>query len=142
MCGVTGIMVKTTPFVFVVPPTPVTINIPVSVIMACVPSSCATLGLSTATISLTPFLGGPVVATGTVMFQPLGCNANATATRINVPITVPAGTVGLFRAAGTTTVPTTAPNLPPGSVTVFRGDTVVSFVEQAPGQPGVPRLDL
>ncbi len=142
VCGVTGIMVKVTPFVFVVPPAPVTINIPVSVIMACVPSNCATLGLSTATINLVPFGGGPVVATGSVMFVPLGCSANATTTQINVPITVPAGTAGLFRAVGTTTVPTTAPNLPPGTVTVFGGDTVVSFVEQAPGQPGVPRLDL
>jgi len=142
VCGVTGVMVKVTPFVFVVPPNPVNINIPVQVIMACVPSQCATLGLATATINLVPFNGGAPVATGSVMFQPLGCSANGTTTVINVPITVPAGTQGLFRAVGTTTVPTTAPNLPPGTVTVFGGDTVVSFVEEAPGQPGVPRLDL
>jgi hypothetical protein len=142
MCGVTGIMVKVTPFVFVVPPNPVTINIPVNVIMACVPTNCATLGLATATIDLSPFGGGPVVATGSVMFQPPACSANATTTRINVPITVPAGILGLYRAVGTTTVPTAAINLPAGTVTAFGGDTVVSFVEQAPGQPGVPRLDL
>jgi hypothetical protein len=135
-------MVKVTPFVFVVPPNPVNINIPVRVIMTCVPANCAMLGLSTATINLVPFGGGPVVATGSVMFQPLGCSANGTTTQINVPITVPAGIQGLFTAQGTTTVPTTAPNLPPGTVTVFGGDTVVSFVQEAPGQPGVPRLDL
>ncbi|MFL6260727.1 MAG: hypothetical protein ACJ76Y_13525 [Thermoanaerobaculia bacterium] len=142
VCGITGVMVKVTPFVFVVPPNPVNINIPVQVIMACVPSNCAMLGLATATINLVPFNGGAPVATGSVMFQPLGCSANGTTTVVNVPITVPAGTQGLYRAVGTTTVPTTAPNLPPGTVTVFGGDTVVSFVQEAPGQPGVPRLDL
>jgi hypothetical protein len=142
VCGITGIMVKVTPFVFVVPPNPVNINIPVRVIMACVPSNCATLGFATAAINLIPFNGGPVVATGSVMFQPLGCSANGTITVVNVPITVPAGTQGLYRAIGTTTVPTAAPNLPPGTVTVFGGDTIISFVQEAPGQPGVPRLDL
>lgn len=142
VCAVSGVMIKTSPVVIVSPPAPIVVNLPVTVVMACSPPGCATFGLSTATLDLTPFGGGPVVATGMAMFTPGPCTNGLSFTAINVPVPVPAGLVGLFTVSGTASVPTAAPNLPPGSVTTIAGDTVISFVEEAPGQPGVPRLDL
>lgn len=142
MCGVSGTMNKAVPGVVTVPPGTAQVIIPVRVTLFCTPPACALLGPITATVSLVPVGGGPAVATGTATVPSAGCSILGTPVTFNVVINIPPAVRGRFRVVGVTNVPTTAPNLPPGSVTTFAGDTFVCVADEVPGLPGVPRLDM
>lgn len=142
MCGVSGTMNKAVAGVVAVPPGIALVTVRVRVTMFCTPPACAALGPITATVSLVPVGGGPAAGSSTVTVPSAGCSALGTPVTFNVAVAVPAGVRGRFRVVGVTNVPTAAPNLPPGSVTTFGGDTFVCVVDEIAGQPGVPRLDM
>lgn len=94
-------------------------------------------------LSLSPLLGGPVVAMATIstnngtMTLP-GASAAGTFNSYSVPVTVPAGTAtGAYRVVGRAIV-----NFSDGLSINQTGDTVVCLVEPAPNNASVPRLDM
>jgi hypothetical protein len=151
-CLKSMVMSKSSPGVVLLPPsTAVTFSIPVKLFLiinnpapGCGP--CASpVSPTSARIDMTvsPLQGGPTTATAFIstaaatMVMPAG-SPGGSFNNYSVPITVPIGTAaGAYKVVGKTTV-----NFSDGLSLNQSGDTVVCLVDPAPGNPGVPRLDL
>ncbi|HEY0544248.1 MAG TPA: VCBS repeat-containing protein [Pyrinomonadaceae bacterium] len=157
-CLKTMVMSQAVPLVVVVPPATSTVyNAPVSLYLQCptqnncgaacmngggVPST-ASISISLvpfpgATSGITPTASGMISTANGTMALP-GCSALGTFNNYMVPISIAAGTpFGVYSVVATSTVNYTDNT----TLTQTRSNTVVCLVEPAPGNPGVPRLNL
>lgn len=151
-CLKSMVMSKSSPHVVLLPPgMSVNFNLPLSLfIIANNPGPGCAVCPSPANptsaridLSLSPLLGGPVVAMATIstnngtMTLP-GASATGTFNSYSVPVTVPPGTAtGAYRIVGKAIV-----NFSDGISINQTGDTIVCLVDPAPGNPSVPRLDM
>ena len=146
------VMSKSSPGVVVLTPaTTVTFNIPIKLFViinnpapGCAPCmSPASPTSARIDLAVSPLQGGQTTATGSIstgggtMTLPAATPSGSFNT-YSVPITVPIGTTaGVYKVVGKTTV-----NFSDGITLTQSGDTVVCLVDPAPGNPGVPRLDI
>jgi len=114
-------------------------------------TACASVGVPAAaslTITLSPppppacppgspSLSATISTAAGTMALP-ACSSAGTFNSYPIAVSVPGGTCpGLYTVVGTATV-----TFSDGTVLTQTGDTVICLVNEAPGQPGVPRLDM
>ena len=136
-CARSVVLVKAMPFTVAIPAGATVVPVPVFLITTCV-GNCPMPQVLAASITVT--IGAPPVGTGTISTAmgtlPLpACAPGGSLLTAIVPVPVPAGTAGILPVAGVATVFFNG-----GATFTATGDTFVSFVEEAAGQPGVPRL--
>ncbi len=153
-CAKSAVLFKAVPRVVALPPGGGVFLLPTAVVVtcgnncggACNPAPAVASASTTVTVcpGAPPCAAGcaspiPAVTVSTVAgTMPLPtCNSRGVITRFAVPIAVPGGVFGLFCVTATTTITFTD-----GMVLRATGDQLVCIVDELPGQPGVPRLDL
>ncbi|MEM6453568.1 MAG: hypothetical protein AAF772_00600 [Acidobacteriota bacterium] len=135
-CGKTLVLAKATPPTVILPGGG-TFPVPSTVFFNLVGfpgSGVCPVGPYTVDVTYTATCAGGPGGTGTVVGVPITPGAF---TPVPGTITVPAGPPRLCTIVGTATS-----TLSDGMVLTATGDAQVCLVEEAPGQPGVPRLDL
>jgi len=150
-CLKSMVMAKSTPGVVLLPPlTQVMFNVPINLfvianppapgcgpcMMPVTPTS-AKIEIELVSLSLQSVAATTISTANATMGLPVASPAGSFNSYM-VPMTVPAGTAtGLYQAMAKATV-----NWSDGSSISQSGNTVVCLVDPAPGNPGVPRLDV